>query len=124
MRFVPLSTVARQVRRRVHAASKEKTTQRVTSSVLDVGAEEPYWPFFPNPYFRGPPAGSYGSLEPSLVRFMDEVDEGLDPLHFASRAAGLGPLVDRVRIGFFHGRVQLLKTLARLGSISSRAMSH
>ena len=98
--FVPLSTVARQVNRRVLAASAGRSTQRVTSSVLDIGADEPQLPFFPNPRFRRGVGGDT-RVDAGVAPFADDLDPGVDPWHFSGRAAGLGPVGGLPRTGYF-----------------------
>ena len=110
--FVPLGTVARQVNRRVLAASAGRSTQRVTSSVLDIGADEPHWPFFPNPRFRRGVGGD-ARVDAGVAPFADDLDPGVDPWHFSGRAAGLGPVGGLPRTGFFHGRTAQLGALTR-----------
>jgi DnaJ-class molecular chaperone len=115
--YIPLTTIAREVRREVRRLADEQNAlpQEVTGSVVDISAEPAELPFFPNPYYVGEAgARARPSVDRALDPFLKDLDEALDPWHFAERGGGQGPF-DRGRIlqGSFRGRrreVRLLST--------------
>src|SRR6478752_6132629 len=111
IRFIPFDTVAREVARRVIDLSRGKSRQRVTASVLDQSVSIEL-PFFPNPHHHMDTIRRDG-VDAALAKFPDELDPGLDPVHFISRAAGLGPLQGLPRNGHFHGRTSQRRALTR-----------
>ena len=113
VQYVPLATIAREIRREVDrlAATKGALPQRVTCSVVDlsVGVD---LPFFPNPDFlEGERSEVRGRIDIALAPFLDDLDGAFDPRHFIGRAAGHGPLADRIGTGCFSGREDELITL-------------
>jgi DnaJ-class molecular chaperone len=115
--YIPLTTIAREIRREVRRLADEQNAlpQDVTGSVVDISAEPVELPFFPNPHYVGEAgARARPSVDRALDPFLKDLDEALDPWHFAERGGGQGPF-DRGRIlqGSFRGRrreVRLLST--------------
>ena len=106
VQYVPLATIAREIRREVDrlAAAKDALPQQVTCSVVDLSAGVDL-PFFPNPDFiEGERSQVRGRIDTALAPFLDDLDDAFDPRHFIGRAAGHGPLADRVGTGCFSGR--------------------
>jgi hypothetical protein len=106
VQYVPLATIAREIRREVDrlAAAKGALPQQVTCSVVDLSARVDL-PFFPNPDFlEGERSQVRGRIDTALAPFLDDLDDAFDPRHFIGRAAGHGPLADRVGTGCFSGR--------------------
>ena len=106
VQYVPLATIAREIRREVDwlAAAKGALPQQVTCSVVDLSAGVDL-PFFPNPDFlEGERSQVRGRVDTALAPFLDDLDDAFDPRHFIGRAAGHGPLADRVGTGCFSGR--------------------
>lgn len=119
-RNAPITTVARLIRRRVNelAAASQSVPQRVTATLIDISADPPSLPFFPNPKF----ADSLQHrrlvrtrIDDALVPFLDDLDEAFDPVHFVTRAMGQSEIdsddSDEIT-GFFSGRSRELKILA------------
>jgi WD40 repeat protein len=114
---VPLDTVAQAIRREVNrlAAADDAYPQQVTATLVDMSVGVPDLPFFPNPAHRDDPRIRLrAELEPGLLPFFDDLDEGLDARHFVERAAGVGPLPESARnlTGCFTGRADELRTLS------------
>ena len=106
VQYVPLATIAREIRREVDllAVAKGALPQRVTCSVVDLSAGVDL-PFFPNPDFlEGEHSQVRGRIDTALAPFLDDLDDAFDPRHFIGRAAGHGPLADRIGSGCFSGR--------------------
>ncbi|RAY15331.1 hypothetical protein DPM19_11535 [Actinomadura craniellae] len=95
LEHVPLATVAQAVRREVNRLATEADGfgQQVTGSLVDISADSDL-PFFPNPAYRAglPRAELRRGLDPGVLPFLDDLDEGLDARHFIDRAAGTGVL--------------------------------
>lgn len=116
LRHVPLATFARAVRAEVNrlAAEVDSFPQQVTASLVDISSDvEP--PFFPNPAYN--PASKprlRASVDPGLLPFLDDLDEGLDARHFLERATGLGRLTDAGSglVGCFTGRDRELRQVS------------
>jgi len=118
---VPLSTVARAIRREVNRliATEDAFTQQVVGSLVDITADaEPA--FFPNPaYSPSPRARLRSEVDPGKLPYLDDLDEGLDAHHFIGRAAGLGGLSDgdpdlvgTGMVGCFAGRQRELRRIS------------
>lgn len=113
---IPLQVVAPAIRREVNRLAREADAnqQDVTASVVDISAEVDL-PFFPNPRYA--PGDRHlalrASLDPGLVPFLDDLDEGLDARHFVERGAGISQVAgfDGL-IGCFAGREAQLKQLS------------
>ncbi|GAB3901031.1 AAA family ATPase [Kibdelosporangium lantanae] len=114
--FVPLTTVARAIRREVNrrVVAADSYAQQVTASLVDISADdEP--PFFPNPaYSRSRRPQLRAATDPGLLPFLDDLDEGLDARHFVERATGLGRLTDLTDglVGCFTGRDRELRQVS------------
>lgn len=115
---VPPEKVAREIRREVDRLSADSYGQRVLSIRTDL-ASWPYFPFVPNPAYAGgnPSQLASAHLDVMTRPFLDDIDEALDWLHFASRAGGSGTAgaaggVDLLRPGAFRGRHRELQRLA------------
>ena len=106
VRYVPLTAVAREIRREVDRLStaSDSLPQQVTCSVIDISAEVEL-PFFPNPnYLEDERYQIRGRIDAALAPFLDDLDEAFDARHFISRATGHGPMADRIGSGCFSGR--------------------
>jgi WD40 repeat protein len=131
VRHVPLPTVAREIRRTLSrlVAADAALPQQVVGTLVDVTADLPDLPFFPNHRHRaGTDAAPRADLNPGLTPFLDDaegsggqlgrielptaLDPGLDPAHYAERAAGHAPIVARAGLGCFSGREHELQTLS------------
>jgi hypothetical protein len=113
VRYVPLGTVAREIRREVGALAKaaDSYPQQVTCSVIDISAQ-PEVPFFPNPGYRDDDRSQVrGRIDTALAPFLDDLDEVFDARHFINRAAGHGPMADHIGTGCFSGRKAELTAL-------------
>ncbi|WP_394617045.1 hypothetical protein JNUCC0626_46795 [Lentzea sp. JNUCC 0626] len=116
MPHVPLTTVARAIRREVNrlALAVDAYPQRVTATPVDISSDvEP--PFFPNPGHD--PADRLrlrAAVDPVKLPFLDDLDEGLDARHFLERATGLGRLTDANTglVGCFTGRDKELRRVS------------
>ncbi|WP_143466571.1 NACHT and WD repeat domain-containing protein [Lentzea kentuckyensis] len=116
MRYVPLRTFARAVRQEVNRLTTEADAfpQEVMASLVDISSDvEP--PFFLNPAYN--PASKprlRASVDPGLLPFLDDLDEGLDARHFLERATGLGRLTDANSglVGCFTGRDRELRKVS------------
>ena len=114
---VPLTVVARSIRQEVNRLTEEADgdQQQVTASLVDLSAD-PDLPFFDNPNYRTDrQARLRAAVDPGLLPFLDDLDEGLDPRHFLERAAGVGGLADSSGeiVGCFTGRDRQLSQLSR-----------
>ena len=106
VRYAPLATVAREIRREVDALATASGgyPQQVTCSVVDLATPVEV-PFFLNPGFREDERNQVrGRIDTALAPFLDDLDDIFDPRHFISRAAGHGPMADRLGTGCFSGR--------------------
>ncbi|MFD1152548.1 AAA family ATPase, partial [Saccharothrix hoggarensis] len=116
MPHVPLTTVARAIRQEVNrrAEADDAFPQQVTASLVDISADvEPA--FFPNPaYDPGSRSRLRASVDPGVLPFLDDLDEGLDARHFLERATGLGRLTDTGSglVGCFTGRDRELRRIS------------
>jgi WD40 repeat protein len=112
---VPLPTVARAVHQEVNrlAAAADSYGQRVTASLMDIAAD-PDLPFFRNAgHSTSPRLALRTTLEPALLPFLDDLDEGLDARHFLDRATGVGAAGRTGElIGCFTGRDRELRRLS------------
>jgi WD40 repeat protein len=109
---VPLTTIARAIRRETNrlAEAADSFSQTVTASLVDLSSALEL-PFFPNrDHGTDPRAGMRMALNPHLLPFLDELDEGLDARHFLDRASGVGLRTDAL-IGCFRGRREQLQQL-------------
>ena len=123
--YVPLATVARAIKREVNRliAAEDSFAQQVVGSLVDITTDaEPA--FFPNPAYSPSPRGQLrAEVDPGVLPFLDDLDEGLDARHFIDRAAGLGGLGDGTMIGCFTGRDRELKRISPwLGGDGSDAL--
>jgi hypothetical protein len=114
---VPLPVVARAIRQEVNRLTEivDGDHQQVTASLVDLSTD-PDLPFFDNPNYRiDRQAQLRAAVDPGLLPFFDDLDEGLDPRHFLERAAGVGGLADSPGeiVGCFTGRVRQLSQLSR-----------
>src|SRR5262245_42233196 len=93
---VPLVTVARAIRREVNRlfTVEDSEPQQVVGSLVDITADtEPN--FFPNlAYSPSKRATLRAEVDPGVLPFLDDLDEGLDARHFIDRATGLGGPAD------------------------------
>lgn len=117
LEHVPMDTVARAIGREVNrlAAAEDAYPQQVTATLVDISADVPELPFFPNPAYRDDPRAKLrADLDPGLTPFLDDLDEGLDARHFVERAAGAGPLPEAAwdLKGCFTGRAEELRRLS------------
>jgi len=106
MRYVPLATIAREIRREVDvlASAVGSFRQQVTCSIIDISANVDL-PFFPNPdYVDDECYRVRGRIDTALAPFLDDLDEAFDARHFVGRATGHGPMADRIGSGCFSGR--------------------
>jgi hypothetical protein len=106
VKYVPIGTVAREIRREVDAliAASGGLRQQVTCSAVDISAQVDV-PFFANPAYRDDPRNEVrGRIDNALAPFLDDLDEVFDARHFIGRAAGHGPMADRIGTGCFSGR--------------------
>ncbi len=116
LEYVPLHIVARAIRQEVNrlAAEADAYDQQVTASLVDLSADvEP--PFFANPaYSPHPRLRLRAAVEPAVLPFLDDLDEGLDARHFLDRATGLGGLAGSAAdfVGCFTGRDQELRRIS------------
>jgi WD40 repeat protein len=117
LEHVPLGTVARAVRQEVNRlfTAEETYGQTVTASLVDMSTD-PQLPFFLNRAHRGGDTRAQlrTTLDPGVLPFLDDLDEGLDVLHFLERAAGMGGLASGLSdlVGCFTGRDRQLKQLS------------
>ncbi|WP_117212568.1 NACHT domain-containing protein [Allorhizocola rhizosphaerae] len=114
-RHIPLETFARAVRREVKRLSEARNgyRQEVTGSLLDITADVPDLPFFPNQHpATDPRVLARPQVDPAVAPFLDEVDEALDAAHFIERAAGHGELPAQQGVGCFSGRRHELRLLS------------
>lgn len=112
--YVPVQKVAQEIRREVDRLAEGSYEQRVVSIRTDP-ASWPNFPFIPNPAYRASESMRLAGMRiDEMARpFLDDIDEGLDWLHFASRAAGgTANEVDLDRPGVFRGRHKQLQTIA------------
>jgi hypothetical protein len=114
LQYIPLTVIAREVRREVDAIARAKgrPPQKVTCSLVDLSADVEV-PFFPNTAFQASGRRKVRpSIDSGLTPFLDQIDEALDPRHFVGRAAGHGPLADdSTSAGLFSGRDRELSAL-------------
>ncbi|MFC4066484.1 DnaJ C-terminal domain-containing protein [Actinoplanes subglobosus] len=115
LRHIPLTTVAREVRREVRRLAEERDAlpQEVTGSVVDISAEPDELPFFPNPGYQEAGARARPGVDRALAPFLEDLDEAVDPWHFAERAGGQGPFGrGHLQQGAFQGRRREVLLLA------------
>jgi hypothetical protein len=116
LEYVSLATVARAVRQEVNRLADEAGaySQQVTASMMDISDDDTL-PFFRNPAYQkdGRPK-LRAELDPAVLPFLDDLDEGLDARHFLERARGLGRLTDAstTLAGCFTGRDQELREVS------------
>jgi WD40 repeat protein len=130
---IPLPTVAREIRRAVTdlVARENAMPQEVIGTRIDVTADFPDLPFFPNRHFAGMARQPLSHVQAGLAPFLEGLNdiaparasrvpkqaepkpehEGLDAGHFIERAAGFGPLGYRGKAGSFTGRARELRIL-------------
>jgi WD40 repeat protein len=108
--FIPFDTVAKKIQDRVITLSVDKSEQRIAATMLDASVS-PKVAFFPNPHYHH--GAIRDRVDAALAAFSEELDTGLDPGHFTSRAAGLGPFPGLPRTGHFRGRETQLRTLSQ-----------
>ncbi|EOD68005.1 ATP-binding protein [Amycolatopsis vancoresmycina] len=113
--FVPLTTIARAIRQEVNrlAVAAKAIPQQVTASLVDLSSdEEPR--FFRNPEYDPDPRRSFrAEVDPGVIPFFDDLDEGLDARHFVERATGLGGLRETgATIACFSGRDEELRRIS------------
>ncbi|WP_433833333.1 hypothetical protein ACQP2E_18580 [Actinoplanes sp. CA-015351] len=109
--FIPLRTVAREIRREVVAlAARERgLSQEVTSSLVDLAEDVPDLRFFRNPRFvTAPIVQARPRVDSGVAPFLADVDEALDASHFMTRASGFGGAA----AGCFSGRDDELQILS------------
>jgi hypothetical protein len=116
LEYVSLATVARAVRQEVNRLADEAGaySQQVTASLMDISDDDAA-PFFRNPaYQKGGRPRLRAELDPAVLPFLDDLDEGLDARHFLERATGLGRLTDAstTLAGCFTGRDQELREVS------------
>lgn len=116
LRYVPLATVARAIRREVHrlVLAADADPQQVTATLVDISADEEL-PFFVNPaHSTSPRPHLRAAVEPAVLPFLDDLDEGLDATHFLERATGLGGMADGAHrlVGCFTGRDRELRDVS------------
>ncbi|MGW4061043.1 AAA family ATPase [Amycolatopsis sp. NPDC004747] len=114
-KYVPLTTIARAIRQEVNrlAIAAGAIPQQVTASLVDLSSDdEP--PFFRNPEYEPDPRRSFrAQVDPGVVPFFDDLDEGLDARHFVERATGLGGLRETgATIACFSGRDEELRLIS------------
>ncbi len=112
---VPLTTIARAIRQEVNrlAVAAGAIPQQVTASLVDLSSDdEPK--FFRNPAFQPDPRRSFrAEVDPGVIPFFDDLDEGLDARHFVERATGLGGLRETgATIACFSGRDDELRRIS------------
>lgn len=111
---IPVTVVAREIRRQIEELSNGQFDQRPISTPADP-TSVPDFPFFPNPTHKTGPAQIARSRLDEVARpFLDGVDELVDWRHFVSRATGDTPAVDSATIapGMFRGRSRELRRIA------------
>ncbi|GAA2693830.1 hypothetical protein GCM10010428_72400 [Actinosynnema pretiosum subsp. pretiosum] len=113
---VPLPSVARAIRQEVNrlADADDALPQQVKATVVDI-SEGDYPPFFPNrDHDPSPRPALRASVDPGVLPFLDDLDEGLDARHFLERATGTGRLtsVEHDLAGCFTGRGKELRELS------------
>ncbi|MET8850031.1 ATP-binding protein [Amycolatopsis sp. NPDC004625] len=113
--YVPLTTIARAIRQEVNrlAVSAGAIPQQVTASLVDLSSD--YEPrFFRNPEYEPSPRRSFrAEVDPGVVPFFDDLDEGLDARHFVERATGLGGMRETgATIACFSGRDEELRRIS------------
>ncbi|HEX4818124.1 MAG TPA: AAA family ATPase [Nonomuraea sp.] len=100
--YIPLTTVAREIRQELARLSADGFRQTLTASLIDLSADVNV-DFFPNPRYDGNQRALLRrNLDATLIPFFDDLDEGLDVRHFLDRAGGVR-LTDNMA-GCFTGR--------------------
>lgn len=94
LRYVPVEVLAQEIDRELaRAATRDGGTYGQTvvrTPRLEASAETP--PFFSNPAYTENATGKYRARsDAALWQFAAEMDPGLDPVHFITRAAGVMP---------------------------------
>ncbi|MEV7177803.1 WD40 repeat domain-containing protein, partial [Kitasatospora sp. NPDC093679] len=107
--YVPVATLARAIDR--HLAATDRSAHRPGQNLVHtphVHADPQPQPFFRNPAHRpGPHTGLVSGMNPRLREFALACSPGLDPLHFATRAAGQPTATDIL----FSGRTSQLRRI-------------
>ncbi|MGW4894842.1 AAA family ATPase [Kitasatospora sp. NPDC004240] len=107
--FVPVATLARAIDR--HLAAADRSARRPGQNLVhtpDVYASPQPQPFFRNPAHRADlRTGLVSDMNPRLREFALACSPGLDPLHFATRAAGQPTVTDIL----FSGRTSQLRQI-------------
>ncbi|MFC8454568.1 AAA family ATPase, partial [Kitasatospora sp. NPDC057223] len=107
--FVPVATLARAIDR--HLAATDRSAQRPGQSLVHTPhahADPQPQPFFGNPAHRADlHTGLVSGMNPRLREFALACSPGLDPLHFATRAAGQPTATDIL----FSGRTSQLRRI-------------
>ncbi|MFD9469300.1 AAA family ATPase [Streptomyces goshikiensis] len=114
LRYVPLNTLAaeidRELARRARAAGA--LPQSVVSTMHEEARIDPP-PFFENPAYAPDAPGQFLAGEDANLRqFAANLDPGLDPLHFITRAAGRTADQQQNGTFLFCGRAAQLRTIS------------
>ncbi|MFM9462619.1 hypothetical protein ACKI1K_07170 [Streptomyces scabiei] len=108
-KYVPIATLAEAIDRhlaRTNASAGRPRQHIVRTPHVHAALESP--PFFRNPAHNPDPrAGLLAGMDPRLREFALACSPGLDPLHFATRAAG-EPYVHDI---LFSGRISQLQSI-------------
>ncbi|GJF30301.1 hypothetical protein KNE206_30010 [Kitasatospora sp. NE20-6] len=108
-KFVPVQTLARAIDR--HLAATDRPARLPGQNLVctpDVHADPQAQPFFRNPAHRADlRTGLVSGMNPRLREFALACSPGLDPLHFATRAAGQPTATDIL----FSGRTSQLRQI-------------
>ncbi|MDW8803840.1 hypothetical protein P1P68_03295 [Streptomyces scabiei] len=106
--FVPIEILAAVVDRRLVAIDAAAGRPgRTVVRTTDPAATATEAPFFRNPAYRTEVAGVIAGIDPRLREFALNAAPGLDPLHFATRAAGRPDLAEIA----FSGRASALQRI-------------
>ncbi|MFC4071853.1 caspase family protein [Actinoplanes subglobosus] len=114
-RYAPIDTIAQLIRREVlrRADAAGALAQQVTASRVDISANVPALPFFPNRQYADTRRHAARTrIDAAVAPFLDDLDEALDPMHFLARAAGHGVLTGDELSGCFSGRRRELRLLS------------
>ncbi|MFJ5218769.1 AAA family ATPase [Streptomyces sp. NPDC088354] len=114
LEYVPLDTLAAEVDREL--ARTAKTAVGLRQSVVRTMREEAHVdppPFLLNPSYAPDAAGRFLAREDANLRqFATDLDPGLDPLHFITRAAGRTAGHQQSTAFLFRGRTAQLRTIS------------